>query len=87
MRETARCRTSPSTREPRPLPLYLWSNVKVAVDGQHGAPKVSDSFGEEFVGGVLQELLQEELCRGCQKGVLTVGSTDVLQGQDRRHAL
>lgn len=40
------------------------------------APKVSDSFGEEFVGGVLQELLQEELCRGCQKGVLTVGSTD-----------
>lgn len=66
---------------------HLWSNVKVAVDGQHGAPKVSDSFGEEFVGGVLQELLQEELCRGCQKGVLTVGSTDVLQGQDRRHAL
>lgn len=46
--------------------LYLRPNVKVAVDGQHGTPEVLDGFGEEFVRGMLKELLQEKLCRGCQ---------------------
>lgn len=46
--------------------LYLWSNVKVAVNGQHRTLEVMDGFGEEFVGSVLKELLQEKLRRGCQ---------------------
>lgn len=46
--------------------LYLLSNVKVAVNGQYRTLEVMDGFGEEFIWGVLKELLQEELCRGCQ---------------------
>lgn len=61
---------------------HLLSDVKVAVDGQYGALEVMDGFGEKFVRGVLQELLQEKLRRGCQQRVLTVWSTDVLKGQD-----
>lgn len=61
---------------------HLWSNVKVAVNGQHRTLEVMDGFGEEFVGCVLKEFLQEKLCRGCQQCVFTVGSTDILKGQD-----
>lgn len=46
--------------------LYLRSDVKVAVNGQHRTLEVMDGFGEEFVGSMLKELLQEKLRRGCQ---------------------
>lgn len=68
-------------------PLYLPANVQVAVDGQHGALEAADGFGEELVGGMLQELLQEKLRRGCQQCVLAVRGAHILKGLDGRRAL
>jgi hypothetical protein len=65
-----------------PPHLYLLSNVKVAVDGQHRTLEVLDGFGEEFICSMLKEPLEEKLCRGCQKCVLAVRRADVLEGQD-----
>jgi hypothetical protein len=36
---------------------------------------------------MLKELLQEELCRGCQECVFTVRGADVLKGQDGDYVL
>lgn len=60
--------------------LYLQSDVQVAVDGQYWVLEVMNGLGEEFVGCVLKEFLQEELRWGCQQRVLAVRGTDVLKG-------
>lgn len=39
---------------------------------------VLDGKWEEAVTMVLQKLLEQELCRGCQEGVFAVGRADVL---------
>lgn len=71
MRETARCRTS-LYLSPAPSPPYLWSNVKVAVDGQSNGPaKVSDSFGEEFVEACCRNFSRRN-CAGAARRVCSL---------------
>lgn len=70
-----------------PSDSYLRPQVKVAVDGQHGVAVILQGQREEAVAVVLQELLQQELRRGCEERVLAVGGADVLGWHDGHGAV
>ena len=66
---------------------YLRPQVQVAVHGQYGVAGILQGQWEEAVAVVLEELLQEELCRGREERVLAVGGADVLGGHDGHGAV
>lgn len=60
----------------------LGSQVKVAVNQQHGVAMILQGERKEVVAVVLEKLLQQELCRGCKERVLAVWGADVLGWHD-----
>ncbi len=59
--------------------VYLWAEVEVAVDGQHGVSAVPEGQRKETLATGLQKLLQQELSRRRQQCVFTVRSAHILR--------